>query len=251
MASSALLKSELHTSVAKALYNEIQSNSSHYYYFLGKTLAWPVETQPPFPVDSFNYELQTRSEIITLKEINPTDVAFIVERVNWASGTIYDQYDDHLCDELDGINLIAGGYGYSDVPTVTITGGGGSGATAQAVVANGVVVAINMLTAGRGYVSMPTVSITGGGGLNAQATGILAQASSGAAQVEQANMVVITDEYNVYKCLDNNNNAISTYKPIGTVVDPVIMPDGYMWKYLYSIPIALRNKFLTDVTCQL
>ena len=24
------------------------------------------------------------------------------------------------------------------------------------------------------------------------------------------------------------------------------MPDGYMWKYLYSIPIALRNKFLTD-----
>jgi hypothetical protein len=57
----------------------------------------------------------------------------------------------------------------------------------------------------------------------------------------------MTDEYNVYKCLDNNNNAISTYKPIGTVVDPVNMPDGYMWKYLYSIPIALRNKFLTDV----
>ena len=56
----------------------------------------------------------------------------------------------------------------------------------------------------------------------------------------------MTDEYNVYKCLDNNNNATSLFKPVGTTVDPVTMPDGYMWKYMYSIPIALRNKFLTD-----
>jgi hypothetical protein len=213
---------------------------------LGKTLEWPIETNPPFPIDSFNYELQTRNEIITMKELNPTDVAFIVTRVDWKSGTIYDQYDDHLCDELDGIDLFAGGYGYSDVPTVTITGGGGEGATAQAIVVNGVVLEINMLTAGRGYVSMPTVTITGGGGTGCEARGILSQATSGVNQVEQANMTVLTDDYNVYKCLDNNKGARSTYKPIGTTVDPVIMPDGYMWKYLYSIPIALRNKFLTD-----
>lgn len=156
---SALLKSELHTSVAKSLYNEIQSNSSHYYYFLGKTLAWPVETQPPFPIDSFNYELQTRNEIITLKEINPTDVAFIVERVNWTTGTVYDQYDDHLCDELDGINLIAGGYGYSDVPTVTITGGGGTGASAVAVMQGTTVSQIVVTAQGTGYTSTPTVVV--------------------------------------------------------------------------------------------
>ena len=71
-------------------------------------------------------------------------------------------------------------------------------------------------------------------------------APSGAQKLENCIFYVVTDEYNVYKCLDNNNNAVSTYKPIGTTVDPVVMPDGYMWKYLYSIPIALRNKFLTD-----
>ena len=125
MANSSLLKSTLHNSIAEGLYSEISTRSARYYYFLGKTLNWENEAVPPFPIDSFNYELQTRNEIITLKEIKSTDVAFIVNRIDWASGTVYDQYDDHYSDELDGINLISGGFGYADAPTVTITGGGG------------------------------------------------------------------------------------------------------------------------------
>jgi hypothetical protein len=247
MANSSLLKSSLHNSIAEGLFNEIQTRSSRYYYFLGKTLEWTDETNPPFPIDSFDYELKTRNEIITMKEIKSTDVAFIVNRVDWISGTVYDMYDDNYDDELDGINLISGGFGYADPPTVTITGGGGTGATAVASIVDGVVVDITLLTAGRGYTSAPTVTLTGGGGEGALASGVIAKAYSGVQRVEDANFYVMTDEYNVYKCLDNNLGVESTYKPVGTTVDPVTMPDGYMWKYLYSIPIALRNKFLTDV----
>ncbi len=246
MASSALLKSGLHNSIAKGLYNEIQNRTAKYYYFLGKTLEWDQELEPPFPIDSLKYDLQTRNEIITLKEIRSTDVAFIVERRNWESGRIYDMYDDHYCDELDGINLISGGYGFADPPTITITGGGGSGATAVAYIANGVIIDIEMTNAGRGYTSVPTVTITGGGGEGAEAKAVLPISYSGKQRMEECNFYVVTDEYNVYKCLDNNNNSASTYKPVGTTVDPVTLPDGYMWKYMYSIPIALRNKFLTD-----
>lgn len=247
MPNSSLLKSSLHNSIAEGLYNEIQTRSSRYYYFLGKTLAWTSETVPPFPTDSFDYELQTRNEIITAKEIKSTDVAFIVNRVDWVSGEVYDMYDDNYDDELDGINLVSGGFGYADPPTVNITGGGGTGATAVASIVDGVVIDIHITNQGLGYVSVPTVSLTGGGGEGALAVAVISKAPSGAQRIEDANLYVMTDEYNVYKCLDNALAGQSTYKPVGTTVDPVTMPDGYMWKYLYSIPIALRNKFLTDV----
>ena len=247
MASSSLLKSPLHNSVAQAVYDEIQNRNARYYYFLGKTISWDDDTNPPYPIDSFDYELKTRNEIITLKEIKSTDVAFVIPRVNWVSGQIWDMYDDQYSDEVQGINLISGGYGYSDPPAISITGGGGTGAVAVPTIQDGVVIAITMVNRGRGYTSKPTVTISGGGGEGAVASANVNIAYSGAQRLEDVNCIVITDEYNVYKCLDNNNNSISTYKPIGTVVDPVIMPDGYMWKYLYSIPIALRNKFLTDV----
>lgn len=247
MSSSSLLKSPLHNSIAEALYDEIQNRNARYYYFLGRTVNWVDDTSPPYPIDSFDYELQTRNEMITLKEIKSTDVAFVIPRVDWTTGQIWDMYDDQYSDEVQGVNLISGGYGYSDPPSITISGGGGTGAVAVPTLVDGVVVSIDMVSRGRGYTSVPTVSITGGGGEGAAAEASVAIAYSGAKRLEDINCVVMTDEYNVYKCLDNNNNAISTYKPIGTVVDPVIMPDGYMWKYLYSIPIALRNKFLTDV----
>ena len=61
---------------------------------MGKTLTWEDENVPPFPIDSFAYELGTRNEIITMKEIKPTDVAFVIPRYNWKINTVYDQYDD-------------------------------------------------------------------------------------------------------------------------------------------------------------
>ena len=244
---SSLLKSPLDNSIANAVYNEIQNRSARYYYFLGKTLRWTDENNPPYPVDSFAYELATRNEIITLKEVNSTDVAFVIPRADWVSGQVWDMYDDQYSTEVQGINLINGGYGYSSTPTVVISGGGGSGAAATANLTDGVVTSIVLTARGFGYTSQPTVSISGGGGTGCIANAVVNIAYSGAQRLEDTNCYVLTDDFNVYKCLDNNNNAVSMYKPIGTVVDPVIMPDGYMWKYLYSIPIALRNKFLTDL----
>ena len=159
-----LLKSPLHNSIAEGLYNELQNRTSRYYYFLGKSLSWTDSDTPPLPIDSFDYELQTRNEIITMKEIKSTDVAFVILRRDWISGTIYDMYDDQYSDELQGINLISGGYGYSDTPSVTITGGGGTGATATAQLTDGFVTSIILSSRGRGYTTAPTVNILGGGG---------------------------------------------------------------------------------------
>lgn len=58
-----------------------------------------------------------------------------------------------------GATVTDGGYGYTNTPSVTITGGGGSGATAKATVVNGVVTAITVVTTGSGYTSTPTITI--------------------------------------------------------------------------------------------
>lgn len=56
---------------------------------------------------------------------------------------------------------------------------------------------------------------------------------------------VLTSDNNVYKCINNNNNAISEYSPTGTSTEEIITQDGYIWKYLYSIRPELED-FMTE-----
>lgn len=53
---------------------------------------------------------------------------------------------------------------------------------------------------------------------------------------------IITDEGNVYLCL-NNNNTVSTYKPTSTSTEFIVTEDGYVWKYLYTVSSGLQRKF--------
>ena len=48
---SSLIKTILHKSLAEGVYRDVTTRSSNYYYFLGKTLAWDNELDPPYPVD--------------------------------------------------------------------------------------------------------------------------------------------------------------------------------------------------------
>lgn len=305
-ATSSLMKTIMHNSIADGIYNEISSQYVRYYYYLGRTLTWEDELTPPYPIDSLAYELESRNEIITMKEIKPTDVAYVIPRYNWTSGTIYDQYDDQYSEEVQGVNLESGGFGYGSAPNVyigktgaelwepstaytsgtmiyygsnyyivTVTGitdaetppthasgtetngtapllhvsptdGNGTGATAVASVLDGAVIDITLTHRGTGYTSIPSLIIAGGGGEAAMAHAVVTISPNGFQKLEDSLFYVVTDEFNVYKCLDNNVNAQSTVKPTTTTVEPVKLSDGYLWKFMYTIPIALRNKFLTD-----
>ena len=95
---------------------------------------------------------------------------------------------------ITGITLANGGSGYTNVPSIIISGGGGSGATATCTTSGNSINSItitnygngysylptvtftqqvanyNMLAAGSGYNSAPTISFVGGGGSGAVAT---------------------------------------------------------------------------------
>lgn len=307
MAISSLLKDAFHNSVAEGIYNEIVTRSANYYYFLGKTLSWEDEISPETPVDSIKYEKDVRKEIITAKQIKPTDVAFVIPRYDWISGEVYDQYDDQYDTKLKGINLKTGGENYTTVPNVyigsagkvtwaantsytigqllkagnnyyivTVPGtsgttipthsvgvtaangtttlecvevndGNGSGAAAVATIVNGQVIDISLTNPGNGYTDSPTVIVRGTSGSGASATATITKGSVTLEQkVENTKFYVMTDAFNVYKCLDNNNGGISIVRPTGTPVEAIKTSDGYVWKFLYSVPVALRNKFLSN-----
>lgn len=60
------------------------------------------------------------------------------------------------------------------------------------------------------------------------------------------NYYVLTDDFNVYMCISNNNKSISLDKPTGTSANNFETDDGYIWKYLYSISYNNAKLFLTN-----
>lgn len=68
------------------------------------------------------------------------------------------------------------------------------------------------------------------------------------ASLYDSNFFVITDDYNVYKCINNTlNGAVvpSTYKPTGQSTGVITQPDGYVWKYMYTVAPADVLKFVS------
>jgi len=57
---------------------------------------------------------------------------------------------------------------------------------------------------------------------------------------------VMTEDYNVYKCISNNGAVASTTKPTGVSTSTFETADGYIWKYMYTVTTAKALKFLTN-----
>ena len=71
-------------------------------------------------------------------------------------------------------------------------------------------------------------------------------ANSGATNLFDSTFYIMTDEFKVYKCLDNNGNAASTVKPTATGTTIISSGgDGYKWKYMYTLSASQQANFLS------
>jgi len=247
-ASTATIKSGLRTSICQSIVNDIQTGRSKMYYFLGKSLEWnPTAStdSSQYPRGTYKYELETRSNILTYKKILPGDVSFVVPRIDWTSGTVYDQYDDNYQQSTQV------GSGQITVSTSSAIVTGISSYFTSELAVGDVLKTYNDIEIGT------IASITSDTSLTLEANSLIAAtntyydyvhthaSSTGATSIETSRFYVITDTYNVYKCLNNNKGAASTLKPTGTSTGTITTADGYIWKFMLNIPAALRNKFLT------
>ena len=166
-----LLKDTIHRSLVESVYNEFLSRRANYYYFIGNILEWASPSTPETPEVTKGYEDYTRNGILSIKRINLRDVSFVIPRINWETGTVYDQYDGN----------------YSATST----------------------------------------------------------SESGATSLKAAQFYVLTSTFAVYKCIFNNNGAASTVEPTEQDVTTLSTADGYIWKYMYTIPLSAQNRFVT------
>ena len=68
---------------------------------------------------------------------------------------------------------------------------------------------------------------------------------SGASTLWDSTFYVMNSNFDVYKCLDNNDGATSTVEPT-TVLTPIqTTADGYKWKYMYSLSASQQTNFLS------
>ena len=64
---------------------------------------------------------------------------------------------------------------------------------------------------------------------------------------DDVNFFILTTDWNIYKCLSNNNGASSTVMPTQTIVTAAVEEqDGYIWKYMYTLTTEERIRFMTD-----
>ena len=140
-----------------------ETSNTVMYLFIGKNTTFPNDNSPPTPVNSTaNIEYTPWRDMYAAKRITTSDVTHAIDRYDWTSGTVYDQYDDQDTDLLED------------------------------------------------------------------------------------DFYVMTDEYNVYKCLFNASATASTTKPTGVSTSPFTTADGYIWKYMYTVTTAKALKFLTN-----
>lgn len=238
----------MRTALVQSILDDIQTQSSKYYYFLGKTLQWfPLASSDvaEVPEQTWSYERDVRNNIITFKRILATDAALVVPRINWTSGTVYDYWDDNYQSTTQtGVGTIT-----SATDSTTVTGSGtyfltelqeGDVIQTSAGTTIGTVSSIASNTS-LTLTAVASVATTAGFWQHIHTV----QSASGATDLVNANFYVLTDIFNVYKCIDNNGGVASTTKPTGTSTGTFTTADGYIWKFMYNIPAALRNKFLT------
>ena len=63
-------------------------------------------------------------------------------------------------------------------------------------------------------------------------------------QIDQT-FFVMTDQYNVYKCISNYGGAASTIKPTGQLATIIETSDNYRWKFMYEVQQADVLKYVT------
>jgi hypothetical protein len=148
-----------------------EAASTNQFIFIGKVSEWldassvNIDANPPTPTDTVeNTEYNHWDDMILAKRVTSNDVSHVINRYNWTSGTVYDQFD-------------------SQDSTLY---------------------------------SKP--------------------------------FFVVTEDFNVYKCMYNNHGAQSTVMPSSINTSAGVSEttaDGYKWKYAYSISAADALKFIT------
>ena len=97
MALTDALQNKLKTQFAENLQDAFSTTSKdNYYLFFGKVLPWTDDQTPPLVVDSVTEHYSAQRNAMFAIRLDSRNTMLVVPRIDWTSGTIYEEYDDSL-----------------------------------------------------------------------------------------------------------------------------------------------------------
>jgi len=207
----------------------------------------------PVPNNSIDFVNGLYKNLVALKKITAADLTFVIPRVDWKSGIVYDAFDNQI-DMYSNIKL------QSTVGTVNVSNSSvlvGTNTTFFSQFSQGTFVYLP----GDGEVVAPqvrqVVSVSSNTSMNVN-TAFSGNIISNTAYIytdtspRYAKNFYVRNVYDqVFICLFNNGGITSTVMPqisLGGDLpeDAVIVTsDGYQWKYLYTIPSGEKQLFFS------
>lgn len=233
--------------------NNVFPTYANTYVGIGRPVRWGDDADPETTdeIEEVQYTTayvnQVYRDLIALKKVAAADTALVVPRIDWVTGTKYDEYRDDA--EL-----------FSHTDKLTL---GTANATGNVITANTAVLTGNISVGNTVTLNNETKQV-----LTVNATAIVTNSNFTYA-VTDGTLIRTDDNYpffannfycrnskdQVFKCLHNGGvdgtGIPSTVEPTIDIdgqlpENPYILTgDGYKWKYLYTIPYGLKQKFFT------
>jgi len=232
------------------------------YVMVGRSLAWANTANGDLlddvtisdPYDTTTYKYNAQKDGLLLKRITSNDIQPVIPRVDWAANTVYVAYDQtaNLFIKTAETLVSGGTVNVSLSLANTVNANSINLAAATPALSAGSIIRIDeetkevvRINAAGDFLTVNTVFTT------AHTTANLFKLDI--SQTQYSNKFYVRNSSDqVFKCLFNNNGAQSNTMPEITIggdlpENPYIETvDGYKWKYMYSIPTGLKNKFFTD-----
>ena len=232
------------------------------YVMVGRSLAWANTANGDLlddvtisdPYDTTTYKYNVQKDGLLLKRITSNDIQPVIPRVDWAANTVYVAYDQtaNLFIKTAETRVSGGNVNVSLSLANTVNANSINLAAATPALSAGSIIRIDeetkevvRINAAGDFLTVNTVFTT------AHTTANLFKLDI--SQTQYSNKFYVRNSSDqVFKCLFNNNGAQSNTMPEITIggdlpENPYIETvDGYKWKYMYSIPTGLKNKFFTD-----
>lgn len=230
------------------------------YILLGRSLPWANTANAAdfndvtitTPHNTTHYENGIKRDGLLLTRITSNDIQPVIPRVDWSNNTVYVAYDQtaNLFVKVLDTQVAGGNVNVSAGLANTVNANGINFTSSSPVISVGDYIKIG--TEIKEVIkSTATALVVNSNFTSAYTSANIFEVNYSTTQYSNK-FYVRNGQDQVFKCLFNNNDAQSNTMPQITIggelpENPYIETiDGYKWKYMYTIPSGLKNKFFTD-----
>ena len=246
--------------LANAYENALADRTSNTYLGIAKPLYW-TSNIPPAPIETTESINETFRDLVAIKKITSSDINLVIPREDWVSGTNYDEYTENLelytYETLTAISGLSTVYTQFEALTNQLEGDANTDYTTQ-LSENDLIVILGDGSTDYPRVVKEVITVDSSTLLTLNSTFQHFYVDSTVYKLQNSypkyanKFYVRNTQDQVFKCLYNNDSAASTIMPQisldGSLPENAYIEtsDGYKWKYMYTIPAGMKEKFFTS-----